>query len=110
MYSMALRHDKNGFMDELGKCEVGIWYNKSKNGGLSKFKAFSSILKFSDEFNKFANKANEIVINKENLTQEDKNVILQSFAKVEQNSEEIFRLLDELVDEAGEHINLEQIE
>lgn len=110
MYAAAVHSDNESLAENTDICEVGQWYKQAKQGGLVNFKSFVAIEQYHELFHEMGNAALKIVTENETLGESDKKDVLDYFTKAEQNSEIIFELMDKLVEEAGDKIDLNQIE
>lgn len=110
MYAAAVHSDNENLAENADICEVGQWYKQAKQGGLVNFKSFVAIEQYHELFHEMGNAALKIVTENETLGESDKKDVLDYFTKAEQNSEIIFELMDKLVEEAGDKIDLNQIE
>ena len=94
-YDTVIHADKNAHFDDAEHCRFGIWYNKEGKKEFGKAPTYSKIAAPHKIVHDMVLK-NLKFINPQDIRVENENIILENFKKMEDASNELYTLLDQL--------------
>jgi methyl-accepting chemotaxis protein len=110
-YSAAVHsQEENGIATfDHNNCDFVSWYNDAKTKSIGKYKAFTQMEAIHERFHDYTEEALGKANNKKSLETEDKEYILKKFHEAENMSIKLFNLMDELIQEMGYGVDIEEL-